>query len=74
MTHSIFFAVAAREQRSSRVAEKTTYVFYSNNRRGIHGGRVLLKVYIFSSSSFLYFRFSFVFALTSKFIRINTIR
>lgn len=27
MTHSIFFAVAAREQRSSRVAEKTTYVF-----------------------------------------------
>jgi hypothetical protein len=28
MTHSIFFAVAAREQRSSRVAEKTTYVFF----------------------------------------------
>ena len=76
MTHSIFFAVAAREQRSSRVAEKTTYVFfYSNNRRGIHGGGFcLLGIYIFFVVSFLYFRFSFVFALTSKFIRINTIR
>jgi len=75
MTHSIFFAVAAREQRSSRVAEKTTYVFIVIIGEGSTGeGRVLLKVYIFSLSSLLYFRFSFVFALTSKFIRINTIR
>jgi len=57
MTHSIFFAVAAREQRSSRVAEKTTYVLFFKviiGEGSMGGGFCLLGIYIFFVVFFIF--------------------
>ena len=74
MTHSIFRSCSKGTEIIKSCRKNYICFFIVIIGEGSMGGRVLLKVYIFSSSPFLYFRFSFVFALTSKFIRINTIR
>ena len=75
MTHSIFSQLQQGNRDHQELQKKLHMFFIVIIGEGSTGeGRVLLKVYIFSLSSLLYFRFSFVFALTSKFIRINTIR